>query len=68
MKLLGRVLLIAWCIVISDLFLSGSSPTFLARMLHPELIRYALLPLILLSAIYGLRWVYRQGMKSARHN
>lgn len=67
MRAFGRILLISWAIVFADLFLSGFSPGFLDKVLHPEFVRFVLLPLLPLSVAYGVVWIYRQGMSSAKH-
>lgn len=65
MRAFGRILLISWAIMLADLFLSGFSPSYVDKVLRPEFVRFALLPLLPLSFFYGVVWVYRQGMRSA---
>lgn len=62
----GRILIGTWILVFGGVALLGLFPRLAARIPYPAAIRPLLLLLILTSFIYGVIFLYRQGMKRAK--
>ena len=62
----GRVLLAGWVFLGGFVFLLSVFPKQVVRIPHLELIRPFMITLTFLSIVYGLVWLYRQGMSRAK--
>jgi hypothetical protein len=61
-----RVLILAWAVFGGVMFLFVFFPTKAVRIPHILFIRPYMIVLTVVSLVYGIFWLYRQGMKSAR--
>jgi hypothetical protein len=66
MGMFGRILAVGWIFILGSILLLASFPRLAAWIPNPEFIRIFLIPFALVSAVYGLAWLYRQGMKRAK--
>lgn len=62
-----RILIVGWVFLFGGMFLLMAFPKLALHIPHPEYIRYFLLTFVPFSAVYGLVWVYRRGMKRAKN-
>jgi len=62
----GKILIGCWVFFWGFIILLAIFPKQIARIPHLELIRPFMIVLVLVSAIYGIAWLYRRGMKTAR--
>ena len=69
MKLFGRVLLAGWLLLILTFGLAFAFPKPVSHVLHSFAPYFQLIPMFLLivTAVYGLLRLYRQGMKHPDH-
>ncbi len=70
MRTFGRILIAGWMLIIVAVLFFNIFPRFVSRIAPAilETIRPILLIFILIAAVYGVAWLYRQGMKRARRN
>jgi len=61
-----RILVSGWAFIFGSVALLGLFPKLATRIPHPEYIRIFLVPFMLVSIVYGVFWLYRQGMKRAK--
>jgi hypothetical protein len=61
----GKILVACWVFFWGFVLLLVVFPQMIARIPHVELLRLFLIALVLISAIYGVSWLYRRGMKVA---
>lgn len=66
MSVLARSLLAAWALFWSFVLLLTLFPKAAARIPHLELIRPYMVILVLVSVVYGIVWLYHQGVKRAK--
>jgi len=62
----GRILIGAWIIFWGLILLVVLFPRLFVRIPHIQLFKPFMIALTLVSMLYGVVWLYRQGMKSAR--
>jgi len=60
-----RILVSGWAFIFGSVALLALFPNLATRIPHPEYIRIFLIPFTLVSIVYGVFWLYRQGMKRA---
>jgi hypothetical protein len=65
---LGRILIAGWAFVFGAIVLLALFPKIVTRIPHPNAIRPFLILFVLVSIVYGVVWLYRQGMKRAKRN
>jgi len=63
-----RILIAGWVLIFAGVLFFNIFPTLLIKIPRSELelIRPCLLVFILISIVYGIVWLYRQGMKRAK--
>lgn len=61
-----RILIAGWTIMLGGTLLLVVFPKLAVLIPHPEYIRVFLVAFVPFSAVYGLVWVYRRGMKRAK--
>lgn len=67
--ILSRILVVGWMLLFGCVALLGIFPKLAIlfnRIPHPEVIRPFLIFFVLISALYGIVSLYRQGMKRAK--
>jgi len=62
----GRILAAGWIFLFACALFFGLFPRLVSRIPHPELIPFFVFPFVLVSFLYGIGWIYRQGMKRVR--
>lgn len=62
----GRIIIAAWLLLLGMMLLLFLFPKLASWIPYIELIRPILISLTLVSALYGVTWIYRQGMKSTK--
>jgi hypothetical protein len=62
----GRILIAGWAFIFGTIVLLALFPKMAARISHPSAIRPFLILFVLVSFVYGVVWLYRQGMKRAK--
>lgn len=65
---LGRILIAGWALVFGATVLLVLFPKMVTWIPHPGAIRPFLILFVLVSAVYGVAWLYRQGMNRAKGN
>jgi hypothetical protein len=63
-----RILIAVWTFVFGSVALLGLFPKLAARVPRPGFLFVFLFSLILISFVYGVYWLYRQGLKRAERN
>jgi hypothetical protein len=63
-----RILIAVWVFVFGSIALLALFPRLAARIPYPVAIRPLLLLLVLVSIVYGVVFLYRQGMTRAERN
>jgi hypothetical protein len=61
--MLGRLIVAGWIFIFGCVLLLGLFPRLLALIPHPEYIRVFLIVFVPVSAVYGVVWLYKEGMK-----
>jgi len=68
MRTFGRMLIAGWTFIFLSVLFFNIFPRLVSRIAPAilESIRPILLIFILITAVYGVVWLYRQGMKRAK--
>jgi hypothetical protein len=61
-----RILILAWVVFLATMLLFVFLPRQAIRIPHTSLIRPYMIVLTVVSVVYGVSWLYRQGVKRAR--
>lgn len=64
--MLGRILIAAWIVFWGLMVVLVRFPKQFVRIPHIQLFRPFMIALTLVSILYGIIWLYRQGMKRAK--
>jgi hypothetical protein len=64
----GRILIAGWVFIFGGIILLAVFPKLATWIPYPGAIRPFLIVFVLASLIYGVVWLYRQGMKRARRS
>jgi hypothetical protein len=61
-----RILVAGWAFIFGSVALMGLFPKLATRIPRPEFVFIFLFTFVLISLVYGVFWLYRQGMKRAK--
>ena len=61
--MIGRILIALWVFIFACVALLGVFPRLATRLPRPSFMFVFLLSFVLISLIYGVVWLYPQGMK-----
>ena len=61
-----RILVAGWMFIFGSVALMGLFPELATRIPRSEFLFIFLFTFVLISLVYGVVWLYRQGMKRAR--
>jgi hypothetical protein len=64
--MVGRIIIAGWVFVFGSMVLLAIAPRLILLIPHPELIRFFLIPFVLISLVYGAFLLYRSGLKQYR--
>ena len=64
--MLGRILIAGLAFIFGTIVLLALFPKMATRIPHPSAIRPFLILFVFVSLVYGVVWLYRQGMKRAK--
>jgi len=61
-----RILVVGWACIFGSVALMGLFPKLATRIPRPEFVFVFLFTFALISLVYGVFWLYRQGMRHAK--
>lgn len=64
--MLGKIIIAGWVLFFAFVLVTGIFPKLIFRIPHLELAPFFVFPFVFVSIVYGIVWLYRQGMKHAR--